>query len=118
MPFVSVGGYAVWVVVAALSIGIIICSLGELISIQVLGVLLATLPEPDHRGSALSFGQLVGGAVAAVVPWLTGLVLDTNSAWLWVGVLVSIVLAVAVTSMPVMRHRLDAPVADVVRARE
>jgi MFS family permease len=118
VPFVSVGGHAVWVVVAALSIGIIIYSLGELISTQVLGVLLATLPEPDHRGSALSFGQLVGGAVAAVVPWLTGLVLDTNSAWLWVGVLVPIVLAVAVTYMPVLRCRLDAPVADVVRARE
>lgn len=118
VPFVSVGGHAVWVVVAALSIGITIYSFGELISTQVLGVLLATLPEPEHRGSALSFSQLVGGAVAAVVPWLTGLVLDTNSAWLWVAVLVPMVLAVAATYAPVVRRRLDAPVADVVRTRE
>lgn len=118
VPFASADGHAVWVAVAALSVGIIIYSLGELISTQVLGVLLATLPAPAHRGSALSFGQLVGGAVAAVVPWLTGLVLDTNSAWLWAGVLIPIVLAVAVTYVPVMRRRLDAPVADVVRARE
>ncbi|WP_412872225.1 MFS transporter [Curtobacterium flaccumfaciens] len=115
VPIVGVGGPAVWVAVVVLSFGIIVYSFGELISTQVLGVLLATLPEPEHRGSALSFGQLVGGAVAALVPWLTGLVLDTNSGWLWVAVLVPMMLAVAITSAPALRTRLDVPVADVVR---
>lgn len=108
----------VWLVVAVLTLGIVVYSAGELVSTQVLGVLLTTLPAPSRRGSALSFGQLVGGAVAAAVPWTVGLVLDANALWLWFLVLAPIVASVATTYTTILRRPLDKPVDEIIATPE
>lgn len=117
LPLVGTGdAVPTWITAVVLAIGIIVYSAGELVSTQVLGVLLTALPEPARRGSALSFGQLVGGAVAAVVPWVTGLILDSNSLWLWVAVLLPALASILATFLRTIRHSLDKPVGEIVRA--
>lgn len=111
LPTVGTGAaLPVWVVVTILVLGFIVYSAGELVSTQVLGVLLTALPAPARRGSALSFGQLVSGAVAAVVPWAVGLVLDANTIALWTVVLVPMIATIAVTYVQTLRTTLDEPV--------
>jgi MFS family permease len=104
-----------WAAAVVLAVGILVYSAGELVSTQVLGVLLTALPEPSRRGSALSFGQLVGGVVAAGVPWVSGLILDSNSPWLWVAVLAPVLASILVTFLRGIRQSLDKPVSEIVR---
>lgn len=116
LPLVSIAdAVPTWTTAAILAIGMIVYSAGELVSTQVLGVLLTALPEPARRGSALSFAQLVGGAVAAVVPWVTGLILDSNSPWLWGAVLLPVLASILATFLRAIRRSLDKPVGQIVR---
>lgn len=105
---------SVWAT-AALTLGMVIYSFGELISTQTTGVLLTVLPPPGRRGRFLGMGEMVNGGVAAPVPLLAGALVDRDALWVWV-VIFAVIAAAGVLAASRALRPFDRSVAEITSA--
>ncbi|WP_192580399.1 MFS transporter [Micromonospora sp. ALFpr18c] len=83
IALLSAGALSTSAVVAALIAGMVVYTIGEMLSSQAVMVLLTALAPEGERGSYLAFNQIFIGAAGALAPAGAAILLDTDPALLW-----------------------------------